>query len=398
MNGERLTRQKILRTAAVLPFVTVCGLAAGFIVGILCVALCSSEAPGTRDYIVFWATAQQLTHHANPYDEDAITRLERTAGLPLKVKIGYMRNPPWSLPFIYPLGFFSARVGWVLWFFLLLACLTVSVRLIWILYGRPRNSRYLLGLSFAPALYSVICGQTTLLMLPGLVLFLRLHRTRPFLAGIALWILALKPHLFLPFGVVLAAWVLISKSYKLVAGASVAMAASCAITYLIDPMAWTQYFQMVRTAKIDQVSIPCLSYLLRDLLLPRSTGLLFLPAALGCAWALFYFWPRRLVWDWTKDGGLLMLVSLLVAPYSWIYDQGMVIPALLQGAFLTRSRNLLIALAFLSALVEVALFCSLSHPSAMHQWTYWTAPAWLAWYLVAHALAREPRNVPSPDL
>ena len=75
MNGERLTRQKILRTAAVLPFVTVCGLAAGFIVGILCVALCSSEAPGTRDYIVFWATAQQLTHHANPYDEDAITRL-----------------------------------------------------------------------------------------------------------------------------------------------------------------------------------------------------------------------------------------------------------------------------------------------------------------------------------
>ena len=93
-----------------------------------------------------------------------------------------------------------------------------------------------------------------------------------------------------------------------------------------------------------------------------------------------------------------MLVSLLVAPYSWIYDQGMVIPALLQGAFLTRSRNLLIALAFLSALVEVALFCSLSHPSAMHQWTYWTAPAWLAWYLVAHALAREPRNVPSPDL
>jgi hypothetical protein len=74
-----------------------------------------------------------------------------------------------------------------------------------------------------------------------------------------------------------------------------------------------------------------------------------------------------------------------VSPYSWIYDQGLVIPALLQGAFLTRYRNLLIALAFLSALVEIALYRSFSHPTAMALWTYWTAPAWLAWYLVALA-------------
>jgi hypothetical protein len=398
MNVEPLIRQKILRTAAVLPFVTVCGLAAGFMAGLLGVAVVSSKAPGTRDYIVFWATAQLLTHHANPYDEDAITRLERKEGLPLNVKIGYMRNPPWSLPLIYPLGFFSARVGWLLWSTLLLACLAASVRLIWIMYGRPRNSRYLLGLSFAPALYGVLCGQTSLLMLPGLVLFLRMYRTRPFLAGIALGLLALKPHLFLPFGVVLAVWVLVSRSYKLAAGALVAMAASCAITSLIDPLAWTQYFQMVRTAKIDQASIPCLSYLLRNLLLPRSTGLLFLPATLGCVWALVYFWPRRRTWDWTKDGSLLMLVSLLVAPYLWIYDQGMVIPALLQGAFLTRSRNLLIALAFLSALVEIVIFRGLVYPKTMHLWMYWTAPAWLAWYLVARAVEREPRIVPSPEL
>jgi hypothetical protein len=398
MNREPLTRQKILRTAAVLPFVTVCGLAAGFLAGLLCVAAVSSMAPGTRDYIVYWSTAQQLTHHVNPYDTDAITRLERTAGLPISYKIGFMRNPPWDLPLIYPLGFLSARAGWILWFLLLLACLAVSVLLLWILYGRPRNSRYLLGLSFAPALYGVLCGQTTLLILPGLVLFLRLHRTRPFLAGIALGLLALKPHLFLPFGVVLAVWVLVSRSYKLAAGASVAMATSCAITFLIDPMAWTQYFQMVRTSKIDQISIPCLSYLLRDLLLPRSTGLLFLPAALGCVWALFYFWPRRRTWDWTKDGSLLMLVSLLVAPYSWMYDQGILIPALLQGAFLARSRNLLIALAFLSALVEIVIFRSLTDPTALQRWTYWTAPAWLAWYLVARAWAREPRIVSSPDL
>jgi hypothetical protein len=161
------------------------------------------------------------------------------------------------------------------------------------------------------------------------------------------------------------------------------MAASSAIAFLIDPQAWAQYAQMARASGIEREYIPCLSYLLRSWLGANSMSLQFLPAALGCAWALSYYWPRRQAWDWTKNGSPLLLVSLLVAPYSWIYDQGMVIPALLQGAFLTRSRNLLVALAFLSAMVEIALYGSIAQPTVLLYWTLWTAPAWLVWYLIA---------------
>jgi hypothetical protein len=383
INGELLTRQKILSTVAVLPFVTVCGLAAGFAAGVFCFALISVNGPATRDYIFFWATGQQLAHHANPYDETAMMRIESSVGMPEKNKVGFMRNPPWALPLVYPLGFLSPRAGWLLWSLFMLACLAVSVRLLWILYGRPRNSRYLLGLSFGPALLCLIYGQTSLLLLLGLTLFLRLHRTQPFLAGCALGLCALKPHLFLPFGVVLLAWVLVSRSYRLVAGAAAALAASSAIAFLIDPQAWIQYVQMARASGIEREYIPCLSYLLRNWLGANSMSLQFLPAALGCAWALSYYWPRRQGWDWTTNGSPLLLVSLLVAPYSWIYDQGIVIPALLQGAFLTRSRNLLVALAFLSAMVEIALYGSLAQPKVLLYWTLWTAPAWLVWYLIA---------------
>ncbi len=378
-------RQKILRALVTLPIVTVCGLAFGFTAGVLCVALLSPIAPCTRDYIFYWATGQQLAHHANPYDPVTTTQLERSAGLPANMNPGVMRNPPWALPLVIPLGYLSLRAGWVLWALLLFACLVISVHLVWIHYGRPGNSRILLGYSFGPALICLVYGQTSLFALLGFVLFLRLHRAHPFLAGISLWLCALKPHLFLPFGIVLAGWVLVSRCYKLLAGAAVAMAASCAITYAIDPQAWTQYIQFARTSGIEGEYIPCLSYLLRAWLSPHSIWLQYLPAAVGCAWALVYYWPRRHAWDWTKNGSPLMLVSILVSPYSWIYDQGLVIPALLQGAFLTRFRNLLIALAFLSALVEIALYRSLSHPTAMALWTYWTAPAWLAWYLVVLA-------------
>lgn len=381
--GELSLTQKILRAVATLPFVTVCGLAFGFTAGVLCVVLVSPQAPGTRDYVFYWATGQQLAHHANPYDPDAVTKLERSAGLPATLNPGLMRNLPWALPLVYPLGFVNSRVGWVIWLLILSSCLAVSVYMLWIIYGRPKNSRYLLGYSFGPALICMIYGQTSLFALLGLVLFLRLHRTHPFLAGVSLWLCALKPQLILPFGVVLLAWVLLSRSYKLVAGAATALAASCAITFLIDPLAWTQYSQMARSSGIEKEYIPCLSYLLRDWLSPHSIWLQYLPAAAGCCWALAYFWPRRNSWDWLKNGSPLMLVSLLVAPYAWIYDQGLVIPAVLRGAFLTRHRSLLIALAFLSALVEVALFRSITHPNDMVYWTFWTAPAWLVWYLVA---------------
>jgi hypothetical protein len=81
-----------------------------------------------------------------------------------------------------------------------------------------------------------------------------------------------------------------------------------------------------------------------------------------------------------KDGNLLMLVSILVAPYCWIIDESLAIPALLQGAYLTRFRPMLAVLALASVVIEAELMsgCKLFSDSYV-----WTAPAWLAWYLYA---------------
>ena len=49
---------------------------------------------------------------------------------------------------------------------------------------------------------------------------------------------------------------------------------------------------------------------------------------------------------------MLMVVSIFPASHCFIYDQGLVIPGLLQGAYLTRSRTLLVILALSSIVVE----------------------------------------------
>lgn len=377
----------------------VCGLAFAFTALFLCVVPLSGKVAGSRDFVVFWATGQQLIHHANPYDLQAMSQLERSAGLDLGPAALFMRNPPWGLPLAAPLGFLGVRSGALLWSLLMLGCLVLSVHLLRRMHGNPANRLHWLALSFGPALICVMLGQTALLALLGYVLFLYLHRTRPFLAGITLWLCMLKPHLFVPFGVVLLVWIVLARSYKLLAGALVAMASSCALTWWLYPAAWTDYAKMMHAAGLDTEYIPCLTVVLRLRFFPHAMWLQYLAPALGCAWALAYFWNRRHAWDWNRHGSLLVLVSLVAAPYSWIYDGGLAIPALLDGAYRTRSRALLVVLAIASLTVEIQLVGGVRITSPLF---LWTAPAWLAWYLFAVAWpleteARAPKPVQTPS-
>jgi hypothetical protein len=356
----------------------------------LCVVPLIGKVAGGRDFTVYWATGQQLVHHANPYDASAMIRIEHSAGF-ISPGALFMRNPPWALGITLPLGLIGVRVGALLWALLLLTCLIVSVRMLWWMHGRPKNQLHWLGYSFPPALLCMIMGQTTIFSLLGYVLFLYYHRTRPFVAGVSLWLCALKPQLFLPFGIVLLAWVAISKSYKIFVGAATALAASCAVTYVIAPTAWMDYSRMMHGSKIANELIPCPSVYLRHWLSPQATWLQYLLGFLSCIWALSYYWKRRRDWEWTKDGGVLMLVSLITAPYCWIYDQCLLIPALLQGVYQTRSRALLAILAVLGLLVN-AEFCTVRITTAGY---LWTAPIWLAWYLLSGASAEGPRTTVS---
>jgi len=337
-----------------------------------------------RDYIVYWATGQQLVHHQNPYDPPALDRIERDAGFKGGTSY-YMRNTPWALPLAYPLGYFGARAAALPWSLAMLALLIVSVRLLWKLLGKPGTHLDWLGYCFPPALFCVILGQTSVILLFGLALFLRYYKLRPFAAGAALWLCTFKPHLFLPFALVLLIWIVVSRSYRILAGALVAMVVDAAITALIAPTAWTQYIHYVRTSTMTREFTACFGDVLRDAVNPSAEWLAFVPAILGCAWAVFYFWPRRRTWDWLRDGGLLVLVSLLVAPFGWIFDQSVALPAVLAGAAQTRSKWLLSILALIYIAIEIEI-----NRFDLHSRAYlWAAPAWLAWYLCARFIANK---------
>jgi hypothetical protein len=368
------TRKSPLRMAA-----AACMLAIG--VCILAFAMSGSNA-SNRDFVCYWAAGHQLVNHGNPYDGAAILRLERQAGF-TDSRPFFMRNPPIAFFMAWPLGFVGIRAGAVLWSLALVGALMISIRLLWTIHGRPADRMHLVGYCFAPVLACLLAGQIGILLLLGVVLFLRFHQTRPTLAGMSLLLCALKPHLFFPFAVVLCMWAIRGRAYRMFIGAAGATAGTLCFSFLLDRAAWQHYAAMAAQARLQDEFIPTLSLMLRLLVHRQAVWLQFVPAAVACAWAAWFFMKHRTYWDWMEHGSLLMLVSILVAPYAWFSDQAVLLPALFDALY--RQMRTGGALFPFTCAMGLSLLQVLAGTGIGSAFYLWTAPAWLALWLMSNA-------------
>lgn len=351
-----------------------------FVLGILTFGVTDRDVT-TRDFISYWAAGQLLTHGANPYDLEAVRSLELAIGGDRNQHLLVMRNPPVAFFLAFPLGLVNPRTGLVLWLLALLAGLSTSIWIIWLLNGRPDSRFHLLGYAFAPALACLMAGQIGIFLLLGVALFLYLRQSRPYLAGAALLLCALKPHLFLPFAIGVLLWALRRKDFRILVGFSAGLLASCALAFCLDIHAWSQYSQMMHAGGALNEPVPVLSVSLRFLVDRNSAWLQFLPEAFACAWAIWYFWTRRNRWNWMDQGLVLLLVSALCTPFGWLTDESMLLPAVLTGLYRAAgSRRSLLSLAFVAAAALIEL---LARVPLISPYYLWTTPAWLVWYLYA---------------
>jgi hypothetical protein len=340
----------------------------------------SARSAANRDFIEYWAAGQQLVHGGNPYDSAAILRIERAAGFEHDLP-EISLSPPVALFLTMPLGHLDEKAALALWSMAQLLSLVASVRMLRALHGNPANRLHLVAYLFAPVLTCLMAGQISLFLLLGIVVFLHIHPTRPFLSGAALLPWTLKPHLFLPFAIALAFWAIYRKRYRVLAGLATAFFACCAVSIYCDPNVWAQYSQMVRETAVTDAFVPTLSVLLRTLVDRHAVWLQFIPEAAACLWTLWYFWTRRDRWNWMRHGMLVLLVAAVCTPYGWFFDEAALLPALLAALYLAVESRLTILLYGMiagAALLEVALGFPVTSPLYL-----WTAPAWLAWYLYA---------------
>ena len=357
-----------------------CIVAAGFLFICAVIAIGLAKAnPGGKDFIEYWAAEQGLVH-GNPYDRATTLRIEHDAGFePGRPEFWY--SPPPAILLALPLGYLSAKTGLILWTIFHFACLSLSLWLLWRLHGRPDTLLHLCGYLFAPAVICLGAGQISIYFLLGVTLFLTFHQSRPFLAGVALFPCILKPHLFLLFAIVLLLWIVSRRAYWIAAGFTAALIAGGAIALLFDPQIWSHYARMMRTEGMLNEYIATLSVTLRFLIDRRAAWLQFIPTFVASSWAIWYFWSRRARWNWMDHGLLVLLVSVMCAPYGWFFDESVLLPAILTGVWRAKlSSRPLWPIALIGAVALIEVFQSVNVMSPCY---LWTTPAWLGWYLFA---------------
>ncbi len=348
---------------------------AGTIVGVLEARLAHHDTQW------FWAAGRLLAHGQSPYDRASIRAIETDLGLPLKSTVPMTLNPPYSLWLMIPIGLLGPREAAVAWSLMLGAFFVISVLVLRGMVDGPYERGYmLLAWVFPPALCCIEVGQTGLITLLGLVLFLRLERNQAFWAGAALSLCAVKPHLLLPFGVVLIVWIITRKKWAIVAGAIAALAVESVIAMLFDHAIWRQYRALMGTERFVDEFIPTFGVALRFWVDRTAMWLEFVPAIVGSVWGLWYFWRHRDAWDWRVQGLAVILVSMVAAPYAWFTDQVIALPAIVfaltkAGGARRGSVTLLMAL-MIAAAVDMMVTKNLFTKADML-----LGAAWLGWYL-----------------
>lgn len=334
------------------------------------------------DFSAYWVAGHALLEHGNPYDSHYALNLQHAVGA--RSDIAYvMRNPPWLLFLTVPLGLLSYSSAWLLWNCALIVSLAVSARLVWTVYGgRASLVPLFVTFAFAPTLACLSVGQTAPLVLLGIAAFLRLQSRHEFCAGLALVLAAAKPQLLLPFWLLLLIWSVQARKWRIIAGAATGAVLSTAIAMLFDHAVVTHFFRMLPAESIQMQFIPSLGGWLRWMFGPP--WLQVAPAFVGIAWAVAHYVRHRSVWRWEERLPML-LVSVLVAPYAWLLDEVVILPALLIAALRLLPNAIwrvpfAVAFAAVNAGIVVALISGIRIVSPYYVWTVWI---WLAFFLLA---------------
>ena len=279
-----------------------------------------------NDFVEYWAAARLNLAGQNPYDPALMLELERSVGFAGDPAL-MMLNPPPVLTLVMPFGALPYRPAAFLWFVLHATALLWSCTILWDLAGGPRRLlwvAYLCGLVFVPTLFALFLGQISILLLLGLVLFLRSVRDGQMVAaGAATTLLLVKPHVVYLIGAALVAWWLRSRDRRVLLGAVVLGGIGSLVPLAFNPAVYAQYFELSRVAPLAQFTTSTLGALLRlaarD---PSRFGLQFLPIVLGLASLATRLRRSRFAeWDWEREMPLLVVVSLATAAYGWVFDQ-----------------------------------------------------------------------------
>jgi hypothetical protein len=188
------------------------------------------------------------------------------------------------------------------------------------------------------------------------------------------------------FWLALVPWAIAQRRWRILAGAALAILAATAIGLAANPQVLRQYVDVMTHRPPDSFRTPTIGTLLREAWGAGPFWLQYLSLIPGVLWLAIYVWRHRRHWDWGQELPLLLLVSVLLAPYgAWPFDLVLLLVAVLRVAAAAPSRIALWLYVGINgtAALMVARFIHFF-------WFLWLTPALLLSYLgLQHVTAQD---------
>jgi hypothetical protein len=338
-----------------------------------------------NDFVAYWSAARQAIDGGNPYAETPALDLERQAGFTGSKPL-IMRNPPWTLAVVAPFGLLPFAAAQWLWLAIGIISVFTSANVLADLYRADYQSPWIAWLAvafFSPLAVVLAIGQIGPLVLLGIAGFIHFEKQAKFrLAGMCLFLVALKPHLVLLVWVAVLLWSVRIRSVRTLSSFTAVTFAASLVAVIIDHSIFLQYLGLLSKGVVNELT-PTFSGLLRSWF-GGYYIIQLVPAILALSWLLHYWCRVRDHWQWRDEMPLLLLASLLTTPYGWFFDQIILLPCVFQvTGWLASGRSsirFLIAGLYLGVNAVVLTLIRLHYTTF---WYVWTVPAWVGLYLMA---------------
>lgn len=308
-----------------------------------------------KDFMTFWTGSRALLEGIDLYNDQLWE--------PLRARYGssWMPNatapyPLWTFILTLPFAFFSVEWGAALWLavseVLLAICLYGLVYHVFQYRPTINETILLFVVAFASItnLLIIINGQFTYFLLAIFTLFLLLlQRKRPFLAGVVLSLVVLKPNLFILFMPLFALWLLLRRRWHTIGGGVTGLAGLLAISWMILP-GWIADWTAVRSKTAVVTVTPTVWGAAHDLFGSDwfIGGIMFaILVTIGVGW---YVFTHKDLSD-VAVFSLALAASFLVTPYMWTYEHALLLIPWLWSFALIRPRKLAQQLLLLIAFI-----------------------------------------------
>lgn len=348
------------------------------IAGLFQSASVTSARYGVVDFLQYWSANKLTGLGQNPYDPHVMKDFQRHFADSSYTTM--MWNPPWILLMLMPVLTLGLTAAAKLWFILNIIGIFAIVLLSERVFPSSHEHRWLrrLTIFFFPPFWNCLgFGQTSIALTLAFLLFVGcLSRNKDFAAGLILSVMSVKPHLIYLFALVLIWWAVKERRFNLITGAITGMTVLVGASLLFQGPAvwnWIQCHLHPELLRGIEGVIPPSDWVtptvggtirayggpLYSVPMEKIIGFI---ALIPVAWWLVRAQPEI---KWNFHLPLFVLLSLLLGPYGWFYDNSLliIIVALVTSSQsnLTKNSYLLLLPLYLWAGVFATYFAKSQH-------------------------------------